>query len=433
MRLTKRVTVLAAATFLLIVAAMLNISQLFWMAGMLLAFPMVGGWIARGQLRGLTARRASPPSGQAGDRLTFEVEVRNNTSFPRLNLSISEQLPRFLVPLCGPEIPLHLAPRGSVRVRYDVRLEKRGVYRLPPPRLLSADPLGLSIAVRPFGEGTELVVFPSVMTLPPAPLRAGEMGRQSQHSTARRRGDGYVPFGVREYRSGDPMRNIHWRSSARLQRLSVVEYEEERSSDLLIALETREGTEVGSGEHTTLEYGVMLAASLAAAALQQGDRVRLLAPGWREWQDEPDPHPLPGILDVLARLQANSPQSVEDALAGLLPQISGRCSVVLITARAGEGMLELAQRLGRAGIPLTVLGLDSGSFNPRAAGSRANRGMEDGMTPGANGKRNTSGRGEAAWQRMHAELQGAGVPTVVIRRGDDLTTRLEEAWRGTHR
>src|SRR5260370_4620783 len=93
------------------------------------------------------------------------------------------------------------------------------------------------------------------------------------------RGEGSEFYGIREYQPGDPLRRVHWRSSARMGRLAVVEYEHDVSVDLTLVLDARRGSEVGSGADTTLETAVTVTASLARLVLQRGNRCRLVIPG----------------------------------------------------------------------------------------------------------------------------------------------------------
>src|SRR5437016_13423600 len=93
------------------------------------------------------------------------------------------------------------------------------------------------------------------------------------------RGEGSEFYGIREYHPGDPLRRVHWRSSARMGRLAVVEYEHDVSVDLTLVLDARRGSDVGFGSETALEMAVTVAASLARLVLERGNRCRLAIPG----------------------------------------------------------------------------------------------------------------------------------------------------------
>src|SRR5262249_51016686 len=179
-----------------------------------------------------------------------------------------------------------------------------------------------------------------------------------------RRGEGATFHGIREYQPGDPLRRVHWRSSARWGRLAVVEFEDERSCDMLLALETVRGSSFGPGLDTSFEYGVTLAASLASLAAREGHSVSLLAPGYSSpsLAVQRGALSLSGILEVLAGVEADAERTVAAELPGLIGTIARGTTVFWITPLAPEELLESALLLLNAGIAVTVLGLDSASF-----------------------------------------------------------------------
>jgi uncharacterized protein DUF58 len=88
-------------------------------------------------------------------------------------------------------------------------------------RIYTSDPLAFFRDVRPVADATVVLVLPRFKSLadriPPRELEAA--------TAAPRAGSGNELFGIREYRPGDSLRRIHWRSSARHGELVVREYE----------------------------------------------------------------------------------------------------------------------------------------------------------------------------------------------------------------
>src|SRR5438094_6216291 len=103
------------------------------------------------------------------------------------------------------------------------------------------------------------------------------------------RGSGVDPDGVREYIPGDPLRRMHWKSTARTGRLSVIEFEESRSINVVLALDLSRIAHFGEGRQSTLEYLIRAAASIAQSALRQGAGIRLVT------SDTPD------VADLMGR------------------------------------------------------------------------------------------------------------------------------------
>ncbi len=87
------------------------------------------------------------------------------------------------------------------------------------------------------------------------------------------RGSGLVFHESRKYVPGEPVRSIDWNVTARLGEPYVKVNLEERQRDVVIALDVSPSMHTGFQERTKLEYAVEMAATLAATAIQGGDRL----------------------------------------------------------------------------------------------------------------------------------------------------------------
>jgi uncharacterized protein (DUF58 family) len=135
--------------------------------------------------------------------------------------------------------------------------------------LESGDPLGL-FRFRGPGIDSELaLVLPRF-----AALAKRSRPREVEASLAApRAGSGSEMFGVREYRPGDPLRRIHWRSSARHNQLIVREFEPPGVQILGVFCDPK------PPNPETADQIARLAASEAWDCLRDGGRVVLWAPG----------------------------------------------------------------------------------------------------------------------------------------------------------
>lgn len=151
-----------------------------------------------------------------------------------------------------------------------VECRQRGVYRLGPHELVLGDPLGL-FRVTMHDDGVELVViYPQVVHLPVVALPHGDTS-----GTARRRRplSGPLPSAsVRDYRATDSLRYVHWRSTAHRGSLMVKELEIEPSGGVWIVLDLNRAAHKQVGEIDTLEFSVVVAASLAAELIGGPER-----------------------------------------------------------------------------------------------------------------------------------------------------------------
>src|SRR3989442_6729078 len=123
---------------------------------------------------------------------------------------------------------------------------------------------------------------------------------------APRAGAGTEVFGVREYRPGDLLRRIHWRSSARHGELIVREYEPPGVRTLAIICDPTPPTREAA------DQVARLAASEAWDCIREGGRVVLSAPGLDSSRPD-EARSLWALLEWLARYPRQKPEAVEGA------------------------------------------------------------------------------------------------------------------------
>jgi uncharacterized protein (DUF58 family) len=239
---------------------------------------------------------------------------------------------------------------------------RRGLFTLGPTTLRTGDPLGLYSVELHDPRSVTLMVTPPIVPLPAIEVApGGKVGEGRPRPNAPERT--VSASGVREYVPGDSLRWIHWRTSARRDDLFVRLFDSTPSGDWWIILDVEQRVQVGEGARSSLEHGVILAASLADRGLRLGRAVGLIAHGqplvWmppregdgQRWE----------ILRSLALLQP-AQHSLLQLLVRLRPTLGGRSSLVIITPNARGDWLEgLLPLLWQGAVP-TVLMLDPLSF-----------------------------------------------------------------------
>lgn len=185
----------------------------------------------------------------------------------------------------------------ETNLSYSVVCNKRGYHTLGAIKLESSGLFGLFRYRREVPALMKVKVLPWHLSLQKVP-RPVSAASSIDHLKVVRGGNVEV-FATREYRQPDPLRAIHWRSTARRGQLIVKEFAQPEPMELAIVLDS--SVEFGSYKDTTLEYSIKVAASLAHVMHEQGKAFRLIAPGL------PDaPLNLAQTLDFLTGLQATS-------------------------------------------------------------------------------------------------------------------------------
>ena len=364
----KAFVITVAFIFLFTVALLLDIQYLYFMAVMAaLIQPIAYGVVALAQTN-YSGERRHVPSTVEGKPLRVTVELAAKGHFPATTLEVDETLPSALQKLSNEPIRKPEQWDGyQGTLTYSVEPLLRGVHTLGPTRVETTDPLGLFTFSADLAPVTEVTVHPS-----PIPIRVGQSGGEGRFGARERegkaqRGDGLEFHGVREYHSGDSLRRVHWRTTARTGRLAVVEYEKAFEQDLVIALDLRKGTHVGTGREATLEYAIKIAATLVDRTLARGGGVTLctqqgtVAVSTRISDPEAARYRL---FDLLARAQATEETSLVGALSA--KPLAPGARLMVLTA-AGDPALDswLTRRLG-LGDSVVVYFIDPLSFGGMA-------------------------------------------------------------------
>jgi uncharacterized protein (DUF58 family) len=362
----KRMAIFTAAIFLVIAAALVNAAQLYFMAAILLVLPIVSYLVGLLALRDLEFEREIPASGWAGERATFRLSVRSKSRLPRHSIQARDILPEWLEQ--DEEEPpfINVAPNTVTRVDYKVHLLKRGFYTIDSMVVTFQDPLGLFFYNKQFKVRSEIMVYPVPEDIRDIILSGAERYGSRELPIAATRGSGLDPDGVRQYIPGDPLRRMHWKSTARTGKLNVIEFEEAKAVNLVIVLDLHQGTNIGKGKDTTLEYLVRMAASLAQNAIRQGASVRLIT------GDDPDPADFAGrgsehlfaILASLARAEATDPHPLSSRLLERVGVLLPGTSVAVLTAEADSLLPGTISCITSSGAQTMLFFADPRSFLP---------------------------------------------------------------------
>jgi uncharacterized protein (DUF58 family) len=315
-----------------------GIALLYGMVALVLALLLVSLLLPRFVLRTLSAERQYPAQVSEGESLPVTVRVQNHGWFRRYLVELMQPLPISDEP--QPVTTLLPAIKREQELLLAVPCELRGWHRLPPLQARSGYPLGVSAASKVLCSGDEAVlVYPVPFRLEAFPYVSGAHMPLLGVQAVALAGGGQEFIEVREYQPGDSPRHIHWPQTARQHTLMVREHEYQSATEVTLLLDLQQAANVGEGTHTTLEYAVKIAASVAQQACLAGHRVRLLGYGR---------HPLripPGtgrghydiLLNALAQVTADGDVPYELALQHALQEVTPGSVLVLFHAPPQNG------------------------------------------------------------------------------------------------
>ncbi|MGH8891463.1 MAG: DUF58 domain-containing protein [Acidothermaceae bacterium] len=230
--------------------------------------------VARTRYRLSSSRRVEPPRVAVGENAEVVIKLENLSRVSTGVLLLEDRLPyslggrpRFVVG--------RIESLGVREVRYPVRSDVRGRYTVGPLSLRFADLFGLVELTRSFTSTDAVIVTPPVVTLPPVQLGGDWAGGGDSHSRSiSTMGDDDVT--TREYRHGDDLRRVHWRSTARYGELMVRREEQPWQNRGVLFLDTRIDAHRGDGPASSFEWAVAATASVGAHLARQGYGLRLV-------------------------------------------------------------------------------------------------------------------------------------------------------------
>ncbi|HEX9179188.1 MAG TPA: DUF58 domain-containing protein [Burkholderiales bacterium] len=246
-----------------------------------------------------------------------------------------------------------LAAGQSARARLRLTPRRRGVLRFAATALALPDPLGLCYALAYRAAPGELLVLPPRY---PTRVRALEEARRYQPggvAQASKVGDSEEFMALREYRPGDPLRRVHWRSWARTGRPVVKEYQDEYFVRSALVLDTFAGPQ----REAEFEAAVSVAASFAWAPRAADSMLDLVFVGDEAYTFTAGRGQLPteGMLRILAAVQpsrdADFPRLAR-AVLGRARLLSGAVCVLLDWDPPRR---DLVRRLRALQVPVEVL------------------------------------------------------------------------------
>ncbi len=153
-----------------------------------------------------------------------------------------------------------IAPRSSTQITMELKPRKRGVIKLRDIWMILPDPLGLfQSSPRISASKDTMVILPRRYSIPPIELPGGASYRIGSEANTNSVGTHGEFVGLREYRSGDPLRLIHWKSWARTGRPIVKELEDTHYPRHGLVIDTF----AGGTQDTAFEELISVAASFA--------------------------------------------------------------------------------------------------------------------------------------------------------------------------
>ncbi len=342
-------------------------------------------------LRGVSVkRRTRSLRASVGDTFEEHFELANESRIGKLWIELANE--SNMPGAHGSRLMTMVGPHQIRTYIARTWLYRRGGYRLGPTRLASGDPFGLFRYERTFPAEHSLVVLPMIYEIssfltPPGMLPGGQV--------IRRKALDITPHasGVREYVPGDPMKRIHWPTTARRGQLVVKEFEQDPHAEVWLFLDAQRSSQAERPTEapesyeagwllnrrpefelppSTLEYAASVTASLAHYYLRQHRAIGLVTatPQFRiipaEWSERQESK----ILETLAFIEAEGELSIAGLAATQAGQLPQGSSAILVTPTVSLELVSAVDDLQKRNLRPVVVLLIADSFGGAQGGER---------------------------------------------------------------
>ena len=357
---------------------------------------------------------------QLGDVFEEHFEITNTLPIVRLWLEVRDQTD--LPGSNGSRVFSWIGAKETRTYSSYTLLTKRGEFELGPTTLYSGDPFGLFAFSKNIATTNSVMVLPYFVQLSSFPFPQGMLtgGR-----VLRRRTSEVTPHaaGVREYAPGDPLKRIHWPSTARRERFMVKEFDQDPQAEVWILLDSQKLAHYSEPDDIvappadrfwlwknryqftlptdTFEYAVSITASISNYFLKQGLSVGLISYGQitMALAAERGQRQMSKIMENLAFLkpEGNLPLlGMVEAQGSHLPRGS---IVVIVTPSSHDSVALATDALYQRRMRSIVVLVDGASFG--------------------------SGNGVESVEILLRDRQ---VPVSVVHKGNDLRLALEQGF-----
>lgn len=282
------------------------------------------------KMPGVTLEVALPPRVVAHEDVQFTVTLRNGSDREHHAVRVFGPFLTWDGRWTSGETGIAVLPaHGQATVTLTARFSARGEHHLDRFRAGALVPFGLAHGPSVHGTGCRFVVVPRVARVERIETPLGQRHQPGGVAKVLHHGESMDLRGVRPYRVGDPVRDLHARSWARAGVPVVREYQQEYFRRVAVILDT-DGREV---EPETFEAAVSLTAGLVQALSREDALVDLLVLGLRAHDLTPGRGSLDATLDLLACVEPDDRFEAAAVGAALGPFASRLSSAVLVSCR----------------------------------------------------------------------------------------------------
>lgn len=210
-----------------------------------------------------------------GDENTVVLEIFNRMNFP-LNMEIIEELPEQLQ-IRNFILKKYFAARAEHKINYSITPVERGMYNFGDTHLYVNSRLGLMVRRFTAATNRNIAVYPSFMQLKKYQL-ISQTALITEHGSKRMRkiGQSMEFEQIKDYVTGDDVRTLNWKATARKGTLMVNNYVDEKSQQVYCIIDKGRLMKMPFNRLTLLDYAINSTLVMSNVCLQKQDKIGLI-------------------------------------------------------------------------------------------------------------------------------------------------------------
>jgi len=328
--------------FVLLAAINSGVNLLYFLFGLFVGAWVVSVLFASVNLRKLSVEREILSHPVAGEPAEVRYRFRNaKPRWPAIGIFFRETSPALLRPPTGyfSHLPSHkAAPENAILLALPITPSHRGILRLESLHLSTTFPFGFLRRNILLPAPHEITVYPRIGLLARRLALPYRQNIESGTLLSRNRGGNEEFFGIREYRPGDNIRAIHWRSTARTGDIMIRETASTAPPQILVVLNLRSWPTTG---RPAAERAIELAASVLCWAFYENYAVGLAIAGRPSEPADPPRMGWEARTHLLTRLAQIDLGQIFPAGIHFSARLGGRAQWIVITLQSSDTTSDL--------------------------------------------------------------------------------------------
>lgn len=237
---------------------------------------LVDVFILFNQKNGVKVERLLPERLSNGDANKITLQIKSNYSFLS-HLSIIEEIP-FQFQKRDFIFDIKVPSNQDKTIHYNVRPTQRGIYNFGNINVYASTPLQLATKKYVLGEEKELKCYPSFLKLRDFNFKAFTDATISYGTKKIRRIGHSLEFEqIKEYVSGDDIRTLNWKATAKRNQLMINQYVEEKSQPVYSVIDKGRAMQMHFNNISLLDYAVNATLAISNVILRKQDKAGMLS------------------------------------------------------------------------------------------------------------------------------------------------------------